>query len=134
MISGGSIDRWVDATASPRRTMIYSKNWLLVFIALGSIGCATYRQVRDPATIPPDGRATQTRVEGGLDYSVAIHIDAPPATVWSVLTDARSYTSWNSSVVKLDGEIAADKEIELVSKDAPDRTFKLKVSAFEAPR
>src|SRR5262249_21965922 len=109
--------------------MIRSKKSLMIAaLAFSALGCATFRQVRDPATIPPDGRATQTRVDGALDYSVAIHIDAPPSTVWSVLIDAPAYTSWNSTIVKLDGDIAADKEIQLVSKDAPDRTFKLKVS------
>lgn len=42
-----------------------------------------------------------------LHYAVGRTIDAPPEVVWGVLTDAGSYTKWNSTVVSLDGQIAA---------------------------
>lgn len=97
-------------------------------------GCTTVRQLRDPATLDPDGKASRTRSEDALDYSIAIEIDAPPEVVWATLTDAKGYLSWNSTLVKLDGNIALDGEVELISKVAPDRTFTLTVSAFEPPR
>lgn len=96
--------------------------------------CSTVRQVKDPATIPPDGKALRTRTENALDYSVAIHIDAEPKTVWAVLTDAEHFTTWNSTVSKLEGKIAKGEKVSLVSKVAPDRTFTLTVSEADAPK
>jgi uncharacterized protein YndB with AHSA1/START domain len=97
-------------------------------------GCTTVRQLREPSTISPDGRAQKTRVKHALDYSVATLISAPPEVVWNILTDGAAYPQWNSTIVKLDGEVAQGSRIRLVAKVAPKRTFKLKVSAFEAPR
>ena len=38
-------------------------------------------------------------------YEATATIDAAPEAVWQVLLDGRSYTSWNSGVVALEGEI-----------------------------
>lgn len=95
--------------------------------------CSTTRLLRQPGDVPVHGKAERTRTKQALDYSVAIVIAATPATVWSVLTDGPSYKSWNSTVVSLDGTIAAGNRVALVSHIAPKRTFKLKVSEFEAP-
>lgn len=75
--------------------------------------------------------ANRTRTQDALDYSVATRIAAPPAVVWAVLTDGPGFTKWNSTVTKLEGEIAKDQKLSLVSKVAPDRTFTLKVSDFQ---
>jgi hypothetical protein len=69
-----------------------------------------------------------------LHYAVGRSIDAPPTVVWAVLTDAGAYTSWNSTVVSLEGPIQPGERIELVVKVAPKRTFKLDVSTFDPPR
>ena len=111
--------------AATRRIAVLS---LFVFI-----GCTTVRQLKEPASLTPDGKAMRTRTEDALDYSVAIPITAPPTAVWSVLTDAKNYTAWNSTLIKLDGDIVLGGKIELVSKVAPDRTFNLKVSELVAP-
>jgi uncharacterized protein YndB with AHSA1/START domain len=103
----------------------------LVALALFAWSCSTVRQVKEPSSIAPDGKATRTRTENALDYSVATQIAAPPATVWAVLTDGPGFTQWNSTVTKLEGEIAKDKKISLVSQVAPDRTFTLTVSEFQ---
>jgi hypothetical protein len=105
---------------------------LVVLFSLSA--CTTVRQVKDPASLAADGKATRTRTDDALDYSVATFIAAEPRVVWGVLTDAPSFTKWNTTLSKLDGEIAKDKKIELISKIAPDRTFSLKVSEFDAPR
>ena len=97
-------------------------------------GCSTTRLLRQPAEVPVTGKAERTRTKQALDYSVAVAIAAPPATVWAVLTDGTSYKSWNRTVVSLDGTIAAGGRLALVSHVAPKRTFKLKVSEFDAPR
>lgn len=113
-----------------RSTMIS----LVISGAALSSACTTVRQLRDPATLRPDGKAERTRSEDALDYSVATFIAAPPAVVWAVMTDAPAFLRWNSTLVKLEGVIGMDQKIELVSKVAPDRSFGLKVSEFDPPR
>ena len=106
-----------------------------LFTALLALaGCSTVRQLREPHTLSPDGRAARTRDEKALDYSVATTITAAPEVVWAVLTDASQYPVWSSTVVRLDGQIAPDSKIRLVAKVAPERTFKLKVTTFEPLR
>lgn len=106
----------------------------LALLVLFSSGCSTTRLLRDPATLSVTGKAEKTRTNRALDYSVAIRIEAPPEVVWQVLTDAPSYSKWNSTVVSLTGNIAPEGRLALVSKVAPKRTFKLKVSVFDAPK
>lgn len=113
-----------------RSTMI---GLVLCGVALSS-ACTTVRQLRDPATLRPDGKAERTRSEDALDYSVATFIEAPPSVVWAVMTDAPAFLRWNSTLVKLEGAIAKDQKIELISKVAPDRSFNLKVSELDPPR
>lgn len=113
-------------------------NRISIGVALGLLACAsactTVRQLRDPTTLPADGKAVRTRAADALDYSVAIFIQAPPKVVWAVMTDAPAFLKWNSTLVKLDGTIAKDQELELISKVAPERTFSLEVSEFDPPR
>jgi uncharacterized protein YndB with AHSA1/START domain len=92
------------------------------------------RQLRDAASLTPDGKAQKTHDQGALDYSVATRISAPPAIVWSVLTDAPSYTTWNSTFLKMEGTIAQGSKINIVVKDAPEQNFPLEVSTLEAPK
>ncbi|MBK7857058.1 MAG: SRPBCC domain-containing protein [Archangiaceae bacterium] len=91
------------------------------------------RQLRPHGELKANGVAEKTRTADALDYSVAIQIAAPPAIVWALLTDAKGYPQWNSTVVKLDGTIAKGELIQLVAKVAPERTFSLKVSELEKP-
>jgi uncharacterized protein YndB with AHSA1/START domain len=107
---------------------------LLLAAGLLACACSTVRQVKDPATLPADGKASRTRTDDALDYSVAIFIAADPKVVWSVLTDASGFTKWNSTITSLDGKIAKGEKIALVSKVAPDRTFNLTVSELDAPK
>jgi len=80
-----------------------------------------------------DGTASTTSKTFSRETQVANTIDAPPATVWGLLTDARSYPQWNSTVVSIVGEIAPGSKIKLVSTMDPSRTFNLKVKEFQAP-
>jgi len=92
------------------------------------------RQLREHSTLTPDGKAQRTRTEEALDYAVATRISAPPEVIWALLTDAKGYTGWNSTVASIDGEIKQDSTVKLVSKAAPDRTFALRISEFTAPK
>jgi len=48
-----------------------------------------------------------------------IEIEAPPAVVWSVLTDLNSYGDWNPFVVASGGSVAVAKVTEV----EPERVF-----------
>lgn len=67
-------------------------------------------------------------------YSVTRDIDAPADRVWALLTDASGYTTWNPTIVSLDGSIAEGNTIALVSTVNPKRTFKLNVSDVNPPK
>jgi uncharacterized protein YndB with AHSA1/START domain len=108
--------------------------FVLALALLSGCTCGTVRQLKEPSSLTADGKAVKTRSDNALDYSVAISIGAKPETVWAVLTDASGFTKWNSTLNKLDGKIEKDGKVELVSKVAPDRTFTLKVSEFDAPK
>jgi hypothetical protein len=88
------------------------------------------RQTPDFHSLPPDGRAVERKEPGFLACQVALEIEAPPDQVMAVLTRAGDYTRWNTTVTKLEGELAQGRTIKLVSVLAPKRTFKLKVSAL----
>lgn len=50
-----------------------------------------------------------------------IDIDAPPAAVWAVLTDTRSYSEWNRFMPHLAGELREGAKLE-VRIEPPGRT------------
>ena len=81
-----------------------------------------------------DGRATTTKKAFSRETSVRIDIQANPAIVWSLLTNAADYPRWNSTVTALNGEIKKRETIELKSILDEKRTFKLKVKEFEPER
>lgn len=66
-------------------------------------------------------------------YAVERRIDAPPATVWALLTDAAGYAEWNDAVLSIEGPIELGNTIELVSAVNPKRTFRLGVAEMDAP-
>jgi hypothetical protein len=80
--------------------------------------------------VPATGKAERTRTRHALDYSVAVHIAAPPQRVWQLLTDAAGHARWNTTLLKLEGSIALGghggflgKECHeglLVSRDGPE--------------
>jgi uncharacterized protein YndB with AHSA1/START domain len=58
-------------------------------------------------------------------------IRATPAAIWSLLTDARGFTTWNTTVTSLEGEIALGSKLALRVKLDPKRTFRPKVTKLE---
>ena len=80
-----------------------------------------------------NGQAATVKKLFSRTTSVAIDIAASPEKVWSLLTDAGGFKSWNTTIVDLTGKIAQGERIELRSTLAPERTFKLKVKAFDRP-
>jgi uncharacterized protein YndB with AHSA1/START domain len=67
------------------------------------------------------------------ETEVAIDIRATPEILWSLLTNAALYPSWSSTVLSIEGQIAAGSKIALRSTLDPKRTFKLTVREFQPP-
>ncbi len=65
-------------------------------------------------------------------YDVERTIAANPDTVWKLLTDSSGYTSWDSGVERVEGEISPGSKIKVYSKVSPGRAFPVKV-ALAAP-
>ena len=78
--------------------------------------------------------ANTTKKTFSRTTEVSIDIDAPADAVWALLVDAKSFPSWNSTVLELDGEIALGQTLKLKSTMAPERVFKLKVKSMDAPK
>ena len=78
-----------------------------------------------------NGKATTEKTTFHRETSVSIEIDADPAIVWVLLTNASDYPRWNSTVTSIDGNIALGEKIKLKSILDAKRTFKLKVKEFE---
>ena len=67
-------------------------------------------------------------------YDAAATIEAPPETIWAILTDAPAYAEWDSGVQRVEGSIAPGEKIKVVSEANPGRAFPVKVTAFEPAR
>jgi len=63
-------------------------------------------------------------------YESTALIQAQPETIWSVLTDAPGYADWDSGVVRVEGTIAPQEKIKVVSEANPKRAFPVKVTEF----
>lgn len=75
----------------------------------------------------PDGKAQTVKKTFSRSTSIEQYIDATPARVWALLTDAAAMPEWNSTIVSLEGTIASGEKIRLVSSLDSSRTFKLKI-------
>ncbi len=78
-----------------------------------------------------NGKATTVKTTFHRETSVSIDIDADPAIVWALLTNASDYPRWNSTITSIEGNIALGETIKLKSILDEKRTFKLKVNEFE---
>lgn len=61
-------------------------------------------------------------------FACSTSIRATPEKIWSLLTDAPAYPSWNTTVSKLDGRIALGERITVHAKINPGRAFPVKVA------
>ncbi len=67
-------------------------------------------------------------------YFVAISIEAPAQTVWALVSDAASYSQWNSTVDRVEGVFTPGAIVSLYAKNMPNRPFKLAVKTLTPPR
>ena len=79
------------------------------------------------------GKAEQHRSTFRQSCGVAIRVAASPERVWALLTDARDFPRWNSTVTSIDGDISDGNKLKLRVPISP-RTFTPKVSDFHPPR
>jgi uncharacterized protein YndB with AHSA1/START domain len=75
-------------------------------------------------TTEASGRTRRTKTAFRLEYAVAIEIRATPQRLWSLLTDARDFPRWNSTVESIEGDIVQGQRLQLRVKSAPGRVFK----------
>ena len=75
--------------------------------------------------------ATTTRTAFRLAISVAIRIDAPPTTIWPLLTDLEAQSRWNSTLASIDGKVALGERVSFTAPEAPRQTFSPTVVAYD---
>ena len=80
------------------------------------------------------GRASTTRTAFRLAISVTTAIDAPPATIWNLLTDLKAHSRWNSTLTSIEGEVALGKQVTFEIPEAPGQKFPNKVIHYEERR
>lgn len=76
------------------------------------------------------GKAFTVKKTFSRTTTISQNIQAEPATIWKLLTNAAGFSKWNSTVISIEGAIQAGEKIKLKSTLDPSRTFKLKVKEF----
>jgi len=86
------------------------------------------------STHAQNGKAVTVKKTFSRETSVSIVIKASPATIWALLTNAKDYPRWNSTVTSIEGKIAMGEKIKLRSTLDAKRTFKLKIKEFDTEK
>lgn len=68
-----------------------------------------------------------------LTFQTSTEIKANPERIWSLLTDASGYPSWNTTVDRVEGRIAPGEKIKVHAKISPGRAFPVKVLELTPP-
>ncbi len=76
------------------------------------------------------GKASTVKKTFSRETTITQEIDAQPEQIWKILVDAGNYPKWNSTIVSIEGTIALNEKIKLVSTLDEKRTFKLKVKEY----
>lgn len=74
-----------------------------------------------------DARFTQTNTAFAMCCGVAVNIQANAEVVWSLLTDAKGFPRWNSTVSGIEGQIREGERLRL-HVPGTSRTFRPRVS------
>ena len=61
-------------------------------------------------TITSNGKAVTTKNFFSRETAVSIDIQADKSIVWALLTNARDFAPWNSTVISIEGTIAPGKK------------------------
>jgi hypothetical protein len=68
-----------------------------------------------------------------MQFTTSTTIEAPPETVWAILTDLAAWPSWNSTVTATEGSVALGQKVTVSVTANPGRSFPVTVSALDAP-
>jgi hypothetical protein len=79
-----------------------------------------------------NGRANKSKSTFRMSCEVGTNIKAPASKIWALLTNAKDFPTWNSTVANIDGTIALGETIQLKATIDPKRIFKLRISDFVA--
>jgi hypothetical protein len=74
-----------------------------------------------------ESKVTKADAAFSMACGVEVNIRATSEHIWSLLTDAKSFPRWNSTVTRIDGEIREGEKLRL-HVPGMDRTFNPKVS------
>jgi hypothetical protein len=77
-----------------------------------------------------NGKASTIKTTYSRETAVHIDIKSTPERIWQLLTNAKGYGSWNSTIVSLDGDISPGGKIKLVSQLDPKRSFRLTIKEW----
>jgi uncharacterized protein YndB with AHSA1/START domain len=77
-----------------------------------------------------NGRATKVTSTFRMECAVQCTISAPAHVIWKLLTNAKDFPRWNSTVTSIDGEIAKGNKLS-IRVPISDRTFSPKVTELE---
>jgi hypothetical protein len=80
-----------------------------------------------------DTRFTQTSTTFAMSCSVAVNIQVNTEVVWSLLTDAKGFPRWNSTVTGIEGQIREGERLRL-HVPGTSRTFSPRVSGVVPAR
>jgi hypothetical protein len=78
-------------------------------------------------------RFTQTNTTFAMSCSVAVNIRAKTEVVWGLLTDAKGFPRWNSTITGIEGEIREGERLRL-HVPGTSRTFTPRVSGVVQAR
>lgn len=67
-------------------------------------------------------------------FAVSTIIRATPETVWAILTDGAKWTTWNTTIEKVEGAITPGGKLKVYTKLSSGRAFPVRVSEFAPPR
>jgi uncharacterized protein YndB with AHSA1/START domain len=80
----------------------------------------------------PQPKASKSASTFRMECAVATDIRAPAGKIWALLTSAKDFPRWNSTVSSLEGEIALGNKLEL-RVPVSERTFSPQVTELQAP-
>ncbi len=67
-------------------------------------------------------------------FETTITIERPMEAVWSVLTDAATYSEWATGTRRLEGQIVKGGVLKLFTASKPQQPMTLKVTKLVAPQ
>jgi hypothetical protein len=60
-------------------------------------------------------------------FETSTVITASPARIWALLTNTADWTRWNTTVDKVEGDVALGSTVKVFAKISPGRAFPVKV-------